>query len=297
MLFRDGSEPGELCFCDLQHDARVAVGGFADVVLGGNPDELRYFRRREFVVFREPLCHVGRGFFEGVVQRALQTHGNDGVGGFDAAIAEVRVGDDVDRDLDVHGGFKRVTVHFAIALQSMAVAEVQQRTGVADRQVDGRAFTDLVEVHVAAVGAGVAGGWRSIGGVRSSGDATEHRLHRDGEVFHMFARLFRGRGPVGQVEMPADCLAVIAGLDGKVAVETAIDDVVVTLGPVAVEFEVHNMYDEGVAGVGAGDIKGPGFRVATDDAADAMFVLTSGIDGCGVDGVAGCHLENRLIEG
>src|SRR6185312_2071203 len=208
----------------------------------------------------------------------------------------MRVGDDVDCDFDVHGGFERVAVHFAVALQRVSVAEVQERAGVADREIDGCTFADLVEVHVAAIRAGIACGWRRIGGIRRGRDAAEHRLYRDGKVLHVVAGLFRRRGSVSQVELPADLFAVVAGRDGDVAVEAAIDDVVVALRPVAVKFEPYDVHYGRGAGVGSNNVIGPGFRVAADDTANAMFVLSAGIDGGGVDRVAGRDFEDGLVE-
>src|SRR6185312_13077549 len=44
------------------------------------------------------------------------------------------------------------------------------------------------------------------------------------------------------------------------------------------------------------NVKGPGFRVAADNTGDAMFILSAGIDGGGVDGVAGRDPEDGLVE-
>ena len=56
------------------------------------------------------------------------------------------------------------------------------------------------------------------------------------------------------------------------------------------------MDDEGVAGHGSLDVEGAGFGVASGGAADAVFVYAAGVDGCGVDGVAGVDGEDGFIK-
>ena len=171
---------------DLDGDACVAIRDLCDLVLGGSTENLGDFGGAEFVVIREPLGHVGGGIAEGVVEGAAVAEGDDGGWAFDARTREMFVGDDVDGELDVHGGFERVAVEFAVTLQGVSIAQVKKRAGVGDGQVDGGAFGDLVEVHVAAVAAGVAGtGW-CLRGACGRGDAAEHWFERDGVVGEAF---------------------------------------------------------------------------------------------------------------
>src|SRR5260370_24972164 len=67
LLFGEGGEAG---FADLQDYAGVAVGYFADTVLGGGAEDLGYFGGGELVVVGEPVGHVVGGVFEGVVEIA-----------------------------------------------------------------------------------------------------------------------------------------------------------------------------------------------------------------------------------
>src|SRR5206468_2601603 len=129
---RDGWHPfgrgelrrtGLLCFCqglqqgfvDLEGYAGVAVGDLGDLVLRGDADELGDLGWGEFVVVGEPLGHVAGGVAEGVVEGAGVAEGDDGLWGFDADGGEAFAGDEVDGELDVHGGLEGVAVDFAVA--------------------------------------------------------------------------------------------------------------------------------------------------------------------------------------
>ena len=72
--------------------------------------------------------------------------------GFDTDRGEAFAGDEVDGELDVYGGFEGVAVDLAFALESVGIADVEERAGVGDGQVDSRAFGDFVEVQVATPG-------------------------------------------------------------------------------------------------------------------------------------------------
>src|SRR4030095_15202551 len=58
--------------------------------------------------------------------------------------------DHVNSELELHRGFERVARQFAVALSGVAVSHKQQRAVVKDWEVDGRPFTNLVVVHIAA---------------------------------------------------------------------------------------------------------------------------------------------------
>ena len=55
---------------------------------------------------------------------------------------------------DVHRGLEARAADLAVALQRVAVAEVEQRAGMEDGQVDRRALADVGGVHVPAEGPG-----------------------------------------------------------------------------------------------------------------------------------------------
>ena len=88
--------------------------------------------------------------------------------------------------------------------------------------------------------------------------------------------------------MPAHSFAVIFRFLGKVAVEGTVHDPVITDGPVAIQPQTNDVYDEGIARLGGFHVERAGFGVATEDAWDPFFVGATRVDGGGVDGVARC---------
>src|SRR5277367_6377424 len=96
--------------------------------------------------------------------------------------------------------------------------------------------------------------------------------------------------------MPADGFAGVFHFDGETGAEHAADEVVVADGVIAVEFEVDEVDDERVSGLRTLDVEGPGLGIAAEDAPDAFLVGAAGVDGGGVDGVAGIDGEDWLVE-
>ena len=179
----------------------------------------------------------------------------------------------------------------------MGVAEVEESSGIGDGEVDGGAFGNLVEVHVAAPVAGVAGGRGSAAGAGRSGDTAEHGTERDSVVGEVLGGVAGRGGAVGEVEAPGNGLAGVFHADGEVAVEGALDDGVVAAGGGAVEAEADDVDDEGVSGGGGLDVEGAGLGVATGNALDVMLVVAAGVDGGGVDGVTGVYCQDGFVEG
>lgn len=96
--------------------------------------------------------------------------------------------------------------------------------------------------------------------------------------------------------MPDDGLAGVFHFDGEVAVGGTADEVVVAHGPVAVEAKAIDVDDEDVAGHGGLDEEGAGLWIAAHDTLLAVVVVASGVDGGGVDGVAGVDGEDGFVE-
>src|SRR5215472_7773914 len=61
---------------DLQHDAGIAVGYFAHLVLRSGSEDLRHFGPRQFVIVHEPIRHICRRLAEGIIERATESHGH-----------------------------------------------------------------------------------------------------------------------------------------------------------------------------------------------------------------------------
>jgi hypothetical protein len=131
------------------HDSGVAIGHLVDDDLGRCSEDLRDLRRRQAVVLFEPLGHPGGGVLQGTLERAVEADGHDVCGRLDAWRGDAFVRDQVDREFDVHGGFESVAVQFAVPLQGMTIAHVEQGAGLANLQVDRGALDDAVEIHVA----------------------------------------------------------------------------------------------------------------------------------------------------
>ena len=72
------------------------------MVFGGGAEDLGYFGGSEFVVLFEPVRHVAGGFPEGVVEAAVEAHGDEVGVSFDAGIADAFVRNDVDCEFNVH---------------------------------------------------------------------------------------------------------------------------------------------------------------------------------------------------
>ena len=178
----------------------------------------------------------------------------------------------------------------------MAVSEVEECAGAGDAEVDGGAFGDFVEVHVAPVAAGVSGAGWGLGNVGCCGDAAQHGFEWNGVVLEVVGGFFGGGCTGGAIEMPADAFADIFHLDGQTAVEGALVHAVVADGPVAVEGELLDVDDEDVAGHGSGDEKGAGLRVAAEGALGAAEVVAAGVNCRGVDGVSGVDREDGFVE-
>src|SRR5436305_14405306 len=97
--------------------------------------------------------------------------------------------------------------------------------------------------------------------------------------------------------MPTYLLADALHLDGELPVQAAIDKIVVTGCPIAVQAKFVDVYDEQVARHGSLDVERAGLRIATSKSTDVMFIGSTSIYRRGVDGVTRFNRENRLIHG
>jgi hypothetical protein len=117
-------------------------------------------------------------------------------------VPEVPVANHVDRELDVHRRFERVTRQFAVALCGVAVANEQERTGMVYGQVDGRALANLVVVHVPAEPARIGRADRPLP-LGRHGNAPEHRLQRNREILERLGWFLEQRHVAARVDAPA----------------------------------------------------------------------------------------------
>src|SRR5262244_2550057 len=96
--------------------------------------------------------------------------------------------------------------------------------------------------------------------------------------------------------MPANTLSVVFGFGSKIAVYCAIDKVVVTNRPIAIESKPCYVDHERVTRRGAFHIKRPSFRVAAKHARCTLFIRAARIDRSRVDGVARIDVQHRFVE-
>src|SRR6185436_123583 len=125
---------------DLRHDAGVAVGDLGDLVLDGDAEEHRGFGPGQPVIGFEPGQKRRRRLLERVVERAGEAHRHDVVGVLDPRALDRFGANEIHRELDVHRSLERVAVELAVALDRMSVADVKERAGLADREIDGGPF-------------------------------------------------------------------------------------------------------------------------------------------------------------
>lgn len=134
-----------------------------------------------------------------------------------------------------------------------------------------------------------------MGGIWRDRNASQHRPEGHGKARQVLGG-FRGSGHAAlEIEAPAHLLKAILHLHGKIAVHAATHYAVVAHGPIAIEAEVRKVNRENVSKPGGFNVERPGYRISAEDARDALFVRSAGVDGDGVDGIAGGDREHGLI--
>ena len=177
----------------------------------------------------------------------------------------------------------------------MAVAYIKHRAWCTNRKINRCAFNDFVEIHVAAVAAGIArAGWR-LRRSRRGRNATEHRPQRNGVACEMFRGFLWCRDAFCRVQMPANILTAVFAFDGEVAVNAAIDNVVVAHRPIAVQAQADNVHDKRVAGNRRFNIERPRFRIASKNACHPFFVGAACVHCCRVNGIARRNRKHGFI--
>src|SRR5712671_281891 len=168
----------------------------------------------------------------------------------------------------------------------MAIADEQQRSSRGHRQIDCRAFADLIVVEVAAVRPEIAGAKGLVPGRRDR-DAAEHRLELDGVILEMLAGVLQASNALLVVEHPftVELVLILGALDITWRQGRA-RNLIAGLSPIAVEADAIQLHNEGIARQRAFDVERTGFRVAALASANVFAVDTAGIDGPGANGIA-----------
>src|SRR6202035_3751139 len=88
-----------------------------------------------------------------------------------------------------------------------------------------------------------------------------------------------------RVKMPAHILPAILHLHCQITIHSSVHDAIVADGPIAIQTEARQMYDQGIPRSRRLDEERSGLRIPTQDARNALFIRTAGVDGRCVDGV------------
>src|SRR5262245_18384289 len=108
----------------------------------------------------------------------------------------------MDRELDVHRRFERVTSQFPVALSSVAIAEEKERARHIDRQVNGSSFADLVVVEITTITAEKTCGTSHVPW-RGHSNAPEYGLQRNCVVCQTRTRILQLRDAFVAIKHPA----------------------------------------------------------------------------------------------
>src|SRR5262245_22395126 len=156
----------------------------------------------------------------------------------------------------------------------MSVTDKEQRTGMVHRQVNGDAFNNFVEVHVAAEAAGIARDNSTA--ERCCSTTPEHGTKRHGEVLQVIARALAGRDHALAVETPANILPCVLEFYSHTAVNGAVNDRVIANGVVAIKSNAGEVYGECVTGPRGLNVERSSLRIAAQRSRDASFIRAAG---------------------
>src|SRR5215203_4919667 len=161
-------------FCDDGVVRIDDVGDADDAGLGGN---LVGVHLVEAVIRDQPLDQLDIRDAEGVDERPDAAGDHDVLVVLDARPADAPALDQIELERDVGGGLEAGSGDLAVALQGMEVAKIEQGAGMEHREVDGRAWSHIRRVHVAAEVSGPEP-FPDLLARRCDGNPAEHRLQR-----------------------------------------------------------------------------------------------------------------------
>ena len=201
------------------------------------------------------------------------------------ALDEVDAEGNVERNLDAGAD------DLAVALDRVAISEVEKRPRRLDRQVNGHALDEAIVIHIATVGRG--GGRRNRLTARwRDPEAADHRPQRQHQTRQGVGL---GRGAGFEVNRPPERLVD----PGEARVEAGIEHVgrnlVPSPAPVAVGPELVEVDDEGIALLGAGNIEGAGHRIAAGCGLLSVLVPAARIDSGRRYRIAGRNFKHRIV--
>ena len=277
-------------------DSVVGIDHVGDPHFAGLRCDLKRVHLVEAVIGDQPLDELDVRDAQRVDQRAHAGRHHDVLAVFDARPPDALAFDEIEPERDVHRRLEARADDLAVALQRMAVPEIEERTGVEDRQIDGHALADVRRIQIAAevTRPESAKGFLSR---RGDGDAPEHRLERDLDA------LAGRRGEIEDADHPLPVeppgkrsrrqrvveysRPVVSG-DAADSVRAVPGD-----GRVPVRRQFDEADDERVARRGALDVKRPHFTGPRP----ALVVVAGPRERLGHDGRPGRHAQHGLAHG
>src|SRR2546421_9293450 len=201
----------------------------------------------------------------------------------------------LDRELDVHRHLDPGADDLAVALERVAVADVQEAALGEDREVDDDALAEAAIVHVAAVLARSCARDR-LSLRRRDAEAAEHRIEGGlAERLEPRRRVVEARSSALEVELPPVLAVPRAELRDEARVDDVRGDQAAGHPARAVGPDPLEAHTEGVAPLRALDVERPGLRVAAFRDVVPVPVVAAGVDGPGADDVAARDPQDRFV--
>src|SRR5947209_833636 len=177
-VFRQVHSARQVALRHLHYHRVVRIDHIGHADLSELGDGLVSLPLVKFVVCLEPLYHFHRSNTQGIGQGSHAADRHNEFARFDARPGELASFDHVELENDFHGGLQPRAAEFAIALQGVAIAEIEVSAIVEDREIQRRALCDVAHVHVSAEITRPQPG-PSLFAFRCDGHAAQHRAERN----------------------------------------------------------------------------------------------------------------------
>ncbi len=269
----------EESFVDGGDDDVVGVDHFGEVEAADFGEEFVGVEFGEGVVAMNPGDQFGDGDAHGVVDGAIDAGGHEFVIVFEAGPVGGLPFHEFKAEFCFHRDFDGAAGNFAIAHGGVSIAEVKESAFDVDGKIEGVAGRDFGGVHVAAKFGGNDGA-ACFTMSRSNADAAEKRLERKlrfeiGVQGLKGDELFAGvdgviPGALGERSF-FEHGRVVGGIGGAKAGAECADALF------AVDGEIEDVDDEGVAGFGAIDEEGAGERIVDFNVGERIAGLLEGV--------------------
>src|SRR5262249_30027871 len=244
----------------------------------------------EAIIVHQPVDQFYLGDAERVHQWADAARRHQVFAVLDARPANPPAFDQIELERHIHARFESRAADLAVALQRVAVAEIEESAVVKDRQINGGAFANVGRVHIAAE---IAGPQSSPGffALRRHGHASEHRLQLDFDTLHLAVRKVQDADVSFAVQLPDEALGrsgIIEHRGATVVGERAETRRMRRNSRLAIRTQLQDFDDQRVVGSRAFDVNRP--DLARPRAARALVPVAP--QRTGFDYVAGLDAQN-----